>query len=339
MTPPPAKRIWRDLSLRLAGSGLILALLFSFLPLEQLWRTVRGMPPALWFGVLAGYACAHLIGVMKWRLMVNLAGAGLSYPQAARCYFAGLFGNVFLPSLVGGDVIRAGLALRLGRSKAGVLLGSLLDRILDASALTIVALLGLSLLPGALDPRIARVFWAVLGTAGLGCVAAFALVGVILRRRFSYRTRRRLAKLRGAGRSLARKPARVLVALALGVAFQITLVLLMAQIALACGLFVPLRAWLFAFPLAKLSALLPITQGGIGVREAALAALLAPFGAPAVLTVATGLVWESIIISTGILGGLLSLWTPRPAPRDRVEVGVSSAAEKEPGAPSAPGSM
>ncbi|PYU09947.1 MAG: TIGR00374 family protein, partial [Acidobacteria bacterium] len=56
----------------------------------------------------------------------------------------------------------------------------------------------------------------------------------------------------------------------------------------------PLRAWLFAWPLAKLSALLPVTQGGIGVREVALAALAAPFGAAPVLTVAVGLVWEAI---------------------------------------------
>jgi uncharacterized membrane protein YbhN (UPF0104 family) len=134
---------------------------------------------------------------------------------------------------------------------------------------------------------------------------------------------------------MARKPARALVALGLGVAFQIALVLLMARIALACGLSVPLRGWLFAYPLAKLSALLPITQGGIGVREAALAALLTPFGAPAVLTVAAGLVWETIIISAGVLGGLFSLWAGQPSPQDRVEGRVVST-EKEPGAPSAP---
>jgi uncharacterized membrane protein YbhN (UPF0104 family) len=54
----------------------------------------------------------------------------------------------------------------------------------------------------------------------------------------------------------------------------------------------------------KLAALVPITQGGIGVREAALAVLLTPFGAPPVLTVAAGLVWQTIIISTALAGGL-----------------------------------
>jgi uncharacterized membrane protein YbhN (UPF0104 family) len=43
------------------------------------------------------------------------------------------------------------------------------------------------------------------------------------------------------------------------------------------------------------------------VREAALAALFAPFGVPAVLAVAVSLVFQVVIISGGLLGGLLSL--------------------------------
>ena len=65
--------------------------------------------------------------------------------------------------------------------------------------------------------------------------------------------------------------------------------------------------WLFVWPLAKLSALVPITQGGIGVREASQAALFAPFGVTAVQAVAISLVFQTIIISGGLIGGLLSL--------------------------------
>jgi uncharacterized membrane protein YbhN (UPF0104 family) len=56
--------------------------------------------------------------------------------------------------------------------------------------------------------------------------------------------------------------------------------------------------------LAKIAAVMPITQGGIGVREAALVVLLAPFGAPASQVLATGIVWEGVIITAGLLAGL-----------------------------------
>jgi uncharacterized membrane protein YbhN (UPF0104 family) len=58
---------------------------------------------------------------------------------------------------------------------------------------------------------------------------------------------------------------------------------------------------------------MPITQGGIGVREAALVALLAPFGAPAPLVLATGIVWEGIIIAGAIFAGLTALLLRRAA--------------------------
>src|SRR5262249_39342795 len=89
-----------------------------------------------------------------------------------------------------------------------------------------------------------------------------------------------------------------------GVLIQGTFILLNALLALSCGLFLPFRVWLFAWPLAKLAALLPLTQGGMGIREAGLVALLLPFGAPSSLTLASGLIWEGVIISGGLIAGL-----------------------------------
>ena len=55
---------------------------------------------------LAGYLLAHVLGVLKWRMVVNAAGAELDLAVSAQCYAGGLFGTLFLPSIVGGDVIR-----------------------------------------------------------------------------------------------------------------------------------------------------------------------------------------------------------------------------------------
>jgi glycosyltransferase 2 family protein len=293
--------------LRYGGSALVLYLLFQLLPGRQVWRTLGLLPARLWVMVLAGYLAAHCIGVGKWRLMVNVAGAGLNVRQAARCYFAGLFGSLFLPSLIGGDLVRAGLALRLGRSKAGVLLGSFLDRIIDFAALTLLAALGSLLVPGALDARGRKIFL-LLGAGALIVVAAITSVIKLLPvGRFSFRIRRQFVRVRRAGESMARQPAAMLRALSLAMVAQLVFIELNALLARACGLDLQFRVWLFAWPLAKLSAALPITQGGIGVREAALAALLLPFGAPAVLTVAAGLAWEAIVVSGALVAGATSL--------------------------------
>jgi uncharacterized membrane protein YbhN (UPF0104 family) len=100
----------------------------------------------------------------------------------------------------------------------------------------------------------------------------------------------------------------------MGTLVQTTLLVLTARLGVYCGLVLPLRVWLFAWPLAKLAAVLPLTQGGIGVREAALVALLAPFGVAGPLVLATGLVWEGVIIAGGLVAGATALVLRRGDP-------------------------
>jgi uncharacterized protein (TIRG00374 family) len=299
------------MALRVAGSALILALLFHFVPFGEAWRAMRRLPPLIWLAVLVGYFCAHLAGVNKYKLMLNGAGAGLNFAQAVRCYFAGLFSSLLLPSVAGGDLVKAGLALRLGRSKAGVLLGSLLDRLIDVFVLVTLATAGAMLVPGALDPADRRGFLiAIAAVIGVG-ILVVAVVFLLPARRFSYRMRRRMVRLRRAARSMARRPGRVAAALGLGFVTQLSFITLTTLLAAACGLHLPYRAWLFAWPLAKISAFLPISQAGIGVREATLAALLVPFGAAAGVVVGVGLAWETIVIAAGLVSGLISLLVGR----------------------------
>ena len=301
--------------LHYGGSALVLFLLFRFLSGRKIWQTLETLPAHLWIFVLTGYLATHCIGVTKWRLMVSVAGSSMKWRQAARCYFAGLFGSLFLPSLIGGDLVRAGMAMRIGRSKAGVLLGSLVDRSVDLVALGLLAGTGALLVPGSLDPKDRRIFLALAGIGLVGIAMAAIVAAFLPARRFSYRMRRRFVRVRIAARSMVGRPAAVFTALILALSAQTVFIVLNMALAEACGLHLAFRIWLFAWPLAKLSAAIPLTQGGIGLREAALAALLLPFGAPAVLSVAAGIAWEAVVIGGGIVAGLTSFLMTRFSPR------------------------
>jgi hypothetical protein len=293
--------------LQYGGSALVLYLLFRLLPGRQVWQALRLLPAQLWLLVLLGYLAAHCTGAAKYRLVLNIGGAGISVRQAARCYFAGLFGSLFLPSLIGGDILRLAMALRVAKSRAGVVLGSFVDRISDFAALALLAGIGAVLVPGALDLRSRKIFEMVSGIAILAIAIAAGVIAALPVRRFSFRMKRRFVRLRGAFRSMMKQPAAMLKALSMSVTVQVIFIILNVVLADACGLHLPFRIWLFAWPLAKLAAAVPITQAGIGVREAALAALLVPFGATAVLAVASGLAWDAISISGAIAGGIFAL--------------------------------
>jgi uncharacterized protein (TIRG00374 family) len=293
--------------LQYGGSALVLYLLFRLLPGRQVWQALGLLPMQLWLLVLLGYLAAHCVGAAKYRLVLNIGGAGISVRQAARCYFAGLFGSLFLPSLIGGDILRLAMALRVAKSRAGVVLGSFVDRISDFAALALLAGIGAALVPGALDLRSRKIFEMVSGIVILAIAIAAVVIAVLPVRRFSFRMKRRFVRLRGAFRSMMKQPAAMLRALSMSVTVQIIFIVLNVMLADACGLHLHFRVWLFAWPLAKLAAAVPITQAGIGVREAALAALLVPFGATAVLAVASGLAWDAISISGAIAGGIFAL--------------------------------
>jgi glycosyltransferase 2 family protein len=297
-------------ALRWAAALLVLGVLLHFLPLATLRTAVAKIPPARFLIILFLYLCMHCIGVLKWRMVVNAAGSALDLATSAQCYFGGLFGTLFLPSIVGGDVIRLAVGLRKSPRPAAVLAGNLADRFLDVSAQTGLVVVGLFLLPGSL-PQAWREraihYLLFLIVAGLACLLlAYAIYRAVVKRS-SWKVRRRIVRLRHALRFVKRRPVILIAGWLTGTLIQFTFLVLTALLAISCGLTLPLRVWLFAWPLAKLAAVLPLTQGGIGVREAALVALLAPFGAPGALVLAAGLVWEGIIIAGGLVSGAFAL--------------------------------
>jgi glycosyltransferase 2 family protein len=302
-----SRRGWLFLLARWAAALLLLGLLLYLLPVAPL-RSALSQVPLMWFvAALLTYLIALTVGITKWHLVVNSAGAQLRFRTSAQCYAGGLFGALFLPSIVGGDAIRLAVGISHSPRPAAVITGNVADRILDVAAQLTLVSLGLILLPGSLPlsfPVSARrpLIVGIIVAAVLSLVLLIVLP-LLLRGR-SIRIRRSLAQIRHAVRSVSRRPYPLLFCWLLGTSVQGTYLLITAVLGISCGLHLPLRVWLFAWPLSKIAALLPITQGGIGVREAALVILLAPFGAPAPQVLATGIVAEGIIIAGGLLAGL-----------------------------------
>lgn len=307
-----SEKRWRGqllITARWLAAIAVLGILLHFLPVHLLGEAIQRVPITRFLLVLMGYLLAHVVGVAKWRMMVNAAGARLDYATSAQCYTGGLFAMLFLPSIIGGDVVRLAVGLRRSPNPAAVLAGNVADRFLDMSAQAGLLLLGILLLPGSVpvglrnQARHAVYLFAVIAAVAIVLVAL--LYRPLLRGR-SVRFRRWLARLRFALRSVSRRPQILFFGWILATAIQTTFLTLTARVAVYCGLLLPLRDWLFAWPLAKLAALLPLTQGGIGIREAALVGLLSPFGAAPHLVLASGLVWDGVVILGGLMAGIVA---------------------------------
>ena len=154
----------------------------------------------------------------------------------------------------------------------------------------------------------------LIGFFGIAIAGAFyiapAIIPVLYEKIPALPARGLVLKMTEALRALGRRPVTLLVALGLSVGVQAGFVLLTIWLAEAVGVEAPRAAWFFAWPLAKLLAVLPISLGGIGVREASLAALLTPFGAAAPGVVAASLIWQAVLFVTGLIGA--AIWASTP---------------------------
>lgn len=309
--------------LRLAVSAGVLTLLFYLLPWDQVVEAASRMTVPLYAGALAVFIAAHALGSVKWRMMMGASGgARLPIRVTVGAYGAGLFSNLFLPTVVGGDVVRAGLAARaMGRPEA-VVFGSVADRLIDFMSL------GLLLAGGAVVAGAEITGWAgpLAGMVAIIALGAGALLlPLAIRRplaRWPRRFRRRIGRSLVAVRHLSRRPRTAALALVMSLVMQSTFILVSAWLGHAVGAHAPLWAWFTVWPLAKVAGMLPVTLGGLGVRDAALATLLVPFGVPAAFGLVASLAWNAVLIGGAGIGGLL-WWLLRPG---RVPVHASRAA-------------
>lgn len=323
-------------AVKVAVTAGTIGLLVWLVPWRALWRDAQRLDPGTWALALLAFVVAHLVGSFKWRLNVNVGRARLGAVDAVRCYWAGLFANLFLPSIVGGDAVRAVLAARLTRRYEAVVFGSLADRLIDVLALCVLILTG-GLLSRAAVPGWAGNLFVIGGLVALA--GGLLLLPLAWRRpleRWPRKVRRPLARALVAARRLVRRPGLALGVLGLSVGMQGSFVLVNAGLGAAVGVDVPMSVWVLAWPMAKAISLAPISLGGYGVREAALAGILhAAAGVPIERGVLVSILWQTVLLAGGLLGGIL-WWSLGRATRRAVRAAVERGPAPAVAGPEAP---
>ena len=304
---------------RICVSALVLALIFYLVPFSQVWSAAMQISPSLWLTALVLFLCGHALAAAKWRILI---GSGISYRQAFRAHLAGLAANLALPSVAGGDVVRAAIVMKRADDKHRLAMGSFADRLLDTLGLGLIALASAWI---AWKPRLNSELW--LGWPLIGLVVLVAVgfaIALSLNRLTNLdepagKLMRLLAKLAHSTAELLRNPSHLLLCLVLSMAIQCLFVGINIAFARATHIEAPVAAWFFAWTTAKIIAIAPISLGGLGVREASMAGLLKPFGADPAQVIAIGLVWQSVLYASGLIGSFVQLRHSPP---------VASAAER-----------
>ncbi len=260
------------------------------------------------------YSAVEIFATVRWQILLRIQGISLGWLRAAGVVMVGLFFNMFLPGLIGGDLVRLYFVFkRAPEKKTQATLSVAMDRLFGLLSILFLAGLVLSfrfnwLRQSAATLHIAWLALALLGGALVFVVALFSLVGFGALHRLPKRLFFRKAIVEsGQALEVYRKhPA------AMALAFVTTIISHLAyyvsfycagQSLRASDRVAGLVDMISIMPLVNTVTSIPISIGGLGVRETLFQQLLGNLAhVPASLAALTASLGFAIQASWGIVG-------------------------------------
>jgi len=295
---------------RVGGTLALMALTLRNVDWRQLLELLETVDWRWWGASLALGLGVQCLAAIRWASLARPIGFHEPLTVFVRRFFEGQFFSLCLPTSIGGDVVKAYrmAATTRGRVLAGCTI--LADRLAGVSALGVIAVTALIRNQASLP---------LLPTLLVG---ALLLAAVLLPATIVISRLDRIAEflpqhpgLRGVVAGLLpyqRCPGLIASAISWSLLVQMGGALVVSAVGRSVGTDLPVSFWFAAVPLVTLAMVLPISIGGVGIREGGLAVLLAPHGVSKEKAVAIGLLWFLVTIVCGLVGGLLFLADRRP---------------------------
>jgi uncharacterized protein (TIRG00374 family) len=279
----------------LVSLGLLaaFAILIDYQKLDRLFAEMR---PAYLCALVALSLLRVWISAVRFRVLTRLR---ITIPMRAliRQFFVGAYFSNLLPTAIGGDAVRLFMLAQCGLPKQEGAVNIFIERSIGSAALVVLALTGVLTFPVPSEIR--------LGVVGLAVLVVAAAAGLLAgRRHFARIAKRRpgLERAMSALALLASHPGTLLAAFILSILFQIASIALSWVVALAFGIDVSFIACLALVPLVWLVTLLPISLGGIGLREASFTYLFGTIGISAEASLVISLGTFAALVMTGSVG-------------------------------------
>jgi len=299
-------KVWGGI--RIVASVVMLAILVP--RAASYMRPVLRPSTVAW---LTGAVAVTLVGVvlatLRWQRVLAALDLRARVSPLLSHYLAGLFVSNFLPTTIGGDVLRVSRLSATNGETPRSFASVVLERLTGWLVLPVISLVTLAINPGLLRPPVDHASH----VAVLISLLTLGLLGVILFGASSARVGRRLETKVGWMRFLSaihlglarfrRSPGAAFEVLIVGFAYQLAVVLAAFLAAKALGLPVSWTAVLAFMPAVAIVQVLPVpTIGGLGVREGAFFLFLHPFGVSLDQAITLGLLVYGINLIASLLG-------------------------------------
>ena len=304
--------MWRYLA-KFAVSALLVWLLVRNRDLRGLAREMLAVDPRALAAATAGSFALLAPAALRWSVVLNAIGSPRGLRVTLPLTMIGLFFSQTLPSTIGGDGMRVWELHRGGVGMASAIASVLIDRAAGLAGICLLVTATLPLLLGLVrDPAVETgvVLLLATGYAGIAVAMLFDRLPTSVRR---FRIVSRFAAFSASLRAVVLAPRPALGALGASVLYQSGIVVVVFALARGIGIPVEPAACLVIVPIANLSAVLPISISGWGVREGAFAAGFGLVGVAATDAIVLSVLFGLLNMLVGLSGGLV--WLARRQPR------------------------
>lgn len=299
--------------IKIAVSVGLLAWFLAGADLQRLRAHLAGIPSGEGLLIVGLLFAAWLVNTAKWKILLG----GHSFLRLFALTLIGQFYALVLPGQIAGEAVKAWKLIGRNADSAKVVTSILMDRLTGVICLLLVGLLGASLTAAATGETWAAAFGVSIIVFGLAAWLVRLPPMQTWSRNVLTFVGRRIPRAAGLSETGIRcidawidylgSPVRLLQAIVLGLAFQCLAVAMVHRIGIGIGVPVAFVDWCWIFAAVSLLLLLPVTVGGIGLREGAFVALLAGFGVTSEKALACSLALFAVQILAAAAGGVLDV--------------------------------
>ena len=263
--------------------GLLL-LVFTRVDINQAWRQLQTLNVAFIVSALLYYTGLQWLSCLRWQVVLRSTNYSVPMTSLLSSYFAGMFLNFFLPGALGGDVYRVYRVAKATKDSEAAVVSVFLERFTGLAALSALAVLGL---PPAFQV-VGR--WDIV-LLFFSCVAA--LVGGVLlivsprlliwaepwlQKMRLNSVAARLAKIQLLLRQFAQHRKALVGSMGLSFLLQLGIVYYHYLVAQQLNIPISYLELLVFIPIIVVVTLLPISLGGLGLKEGLWVYLLGRIG-------------------------------------------------------------
>ncbi len=306
-------------TLKALASVLLLSYIIYSTGPYKIWNQLNQVD--LWFFFMVIVITIVKVGISakKWQVLLRAKEEVKSLLYVWKIYYIGTFFNLFLPTNVGGDVIKAHKMSKTSQNSVEAYSSVFMERFTGLAAILILALVSTTLYLEELPLQILLLIYFVVTPLILG--TGFLLLRKSLIQRFSsiyerifgsfnpFSIREKVGKLYNSINLYRHKKKALTSALAISLLFHLLLILTNYILALSIGMNVAIHYFFIFIPISAVLLFLPISIKGFGVREVIYVYFFTNAGATAAQAVSLSFLVHLVGIISSIIGGLVYLYS------------------------------